>query len=133
MHLFYKPFISRIKFMWTKPFGDFVCLVRCLFGMITYFVGGVGVPDDEFSVLRGGHEVARVCAPVHRIHLQPEVCHQVVGSFYLRPCINVVTIIIIVIITTGIMMKMRPWTNVLGGFFASSSVFSRLAPCSPLP
>ena len=95
----------------------------------THFVGGVGVPDDEFSVLRGGHEVARVCAPVHRIHLQPEVF----GSFYLRPCINVVTIIIIVIITTGIMMKMRPWTNVLGGFFASSSVFSRLAPCSPLP
>ena len=43
----------------------------------THFVGGVGVPDDEFSVLRGGHEVARVCAPVHRIHLQPEGCHQV--------------------------------------------------------
>ena len=48
---------------------------------LTHFVGGVGVPDDEFSVLRGGHEVARVCAPVHRIHLQPEVCRQLFVLF----------------------------------------------------
>ena len=40
--------------------------------MITYFVGGVGVPDDEFAILRGRNQVSRVGTPMHSIHLQTE-------------------------------------------------------------
>ena len=32
-------------------------------------VGRIAVPHNELAVLRGGHEVARVGAPVHRVHL----------------------------------------------------------------
>lgn len=34
------------------------------------FVGGVGIPDDELSVLRGGHEMAAVGGPVHGVDLR---------------------------------------------------------------
>ena len=40
--------------------------------MMTYFVGGVGVPDDEFAILRGRNQVSRVRTPMHSIHLQAE-------------------------------------------------------------
>lgn len=30
----------------------------------------IGVPDDELAVLGGGHEVALVCCPMHRINLR---------------------------------------------------------------
>lgn len=33
------------------------------------FVGGVGVPDNELSILRGGNEVAAVSRPVHGVNL----------------------------------------------------------------
>lgn len=33
------------------------------------FVGGVGIPDDELSVLRGGNEVSSVGGPVHGVDL----------------------------------------------------------------
>lgn len=34
-----------------------------------HLVGGVRVPHDQFAVLRGGHQIARVAAPVHRVDL----------------------------------------------------------------
>ena len=76
----------------------------------SYFVGGVGVPDDEFSILRGRNQVSRVRSPMHSIHLQSEVYQDKKWQ----------------------KMK-KPWTSVPGGFCASSSVSARLAPCSPLP
>lgn len=33
------------------------------------FVGGVGVPDNELSILRGGNEVTAVSRPVHGVNL----------------------------------------------------------------
>jgi len=32
------------------------------------FVGREGVPDEETTVLRGGHEVDRVAGPVHGVN-----------------------------------------------------------------
>ena len=34
------------------------------------FVGSVGVPNDQFPVLRGGNEVPAICGPVHGINLR---------------------------------------------------------------
>ena len=34
------------------------------------FVGGVGIPDDELSILRGGDQMPSVCRPVHGIDLR---------------------------------------------------------------
>ena len=33
------------------------------------FVGGIGIPDDEFSILRRGNEMAAVGGPVHGVNL----------------------------------------------------------------
>lgn len=33
------------------------------------FVRGVGIPDDQFPVLRRGDQVAPVCGPMHRVNL----------------------------------------------------------------
>lgn len=32
-------------------------------------VCGVGIPDDELAILRGGNEVSSISGPVHRINL----------------------------------------------------------------
>ena len=34
-----------------------------------HFVGRVRVPHDQLAVLGGRYQVSRVCAPVHRVHL----------------------------------------------------------------
>ena len=77
--------------------------------MMTYFVGGVGVPDDEFAILRGRNQVSRVRTPMHSIHLQIE------AELFSKKT------------------EAKPWTSVPGGFCASSSVSARSAPCSPWP
>lgn len=33
------------------------------------FVGGIGIPDDQFSILRGGDEMTAVRRPVHGVDL----------------------------------------------------------------
>lgn len=33
------------------------------------FVGGIGIPDDQFSILRGGDEMTAVRRPVHGVNL----------------------------------------------------------------
>lgn len=33
------------------------------------FVGGVGIPDDEFAVLGGGNEMSSIGGPVHGVNL----------------------------------------------------------------
>ena len=33
-------------------------------------VCGVGVPNDQFAVLRGGNEVSAICGPVHGVNLR---------------------------------------------------------------
>jgi len=34
------------------------------------FVGSVSIPDDEFTILRGGYEMSPICSPVHSINLR---------------------------------------------------------------
>jgi hypothetical protein len=34
------------------------------------FVGGIGIPNDEFPVLRCRYQVSSICRPMHRIDLR---------------------------------------------------------------
>lgn len=45
-----------------------------------YFVGGVRIPDDELPVLRGGHEMATVGSPMHRVDLSQMTLQCATGS-----------------------------------------------------
>lgn len=44
------------------------------------FVGGVGIPDDEFSILRRGNEMAFIGCPVHGVNLCKMTTERAPGS-----------------------------------------------------
>ena len=58
---------------WREPARGHVAVIAAARGAVRaargHLVGRVAVPHDQLAVLRGGHQVAGVCAPVHCVDL----------------------------------------------------------------